>query len=118
MNSKIERTNTGIFTISESGVKKLKEILKDYEEGYGLMVSIIPGGCSGYTYAMDIVKNPEDTQRIEQDGISVYLSKVAKVILEEARLDYVDSLQGAGFKISGAKIDSSAGCECGNSFAI
>lgn len=103
------------FGISPKAAEKLKEISKQQDkEGHGLRVRIKPGGCAGFQYEMGFVENPEDDDKVfEKDNVKVFIDPESFELLGGANLDYVDSLQGAGFKIDNPNFSSS--CGCGNS---
>ncbi|MFH1649536.1 MAG: iron-sulfur cluster assembly accessory protein, partial [Candidatus Woesearchaeota archaeon] len=74
------------------------------------------GGCSGFQYGMEIIPeaDPGDTT-IEVDGVKFFVDAQSHELLKGAKVDYVDSLQGAGFKISNPNAKST--CGCGQSFS-
>ena len=101
------------FKITNKAALKIKEVLKEKK---GLRVEVIPGGCSGYMYNIateDKINN--DDKVIEEDNIKIIIDKESFELLKGSKLDYVDSLQGAGFKIHNPNAKSS--CGCGNSFS-
>lgn len=101
------------FKITEKAVLKIKEVLKDKK---GLRIEVIPGGCSGYMYNIateDKINNNDKV--IEEDSIRIIMDKESFDLLKGSKLDYVDSLQGAGFKIHNPNAKST--CGCGNSFS-
>ena len=104
------------FIITNKAAEKLIEVLKENsKEGSGLRVEIVPGGCSGFEYGLELDDKTTDLDiTIEEKGVKIIISKENLQFLKGARLDYVDSLQGAGFKISNPNVHSS--CGCGQSF--
>lgn len=104
------------FIITNKAAEKLKEVLKENnKESSGLRVEIVPGGCSGFQYGLELDDNTTDLDLVlEEKGVKVILSKENMQFLKGAKLDYVDSLQGAGFKISNPNAHST--CGCGQSF--
>ena len=104
------------FIITNKAAEKLKEVLKENnKEGSGLRVEIIPGGCSGFQYGLELDDNTSDLDNvIEEKGVKIMISKENMTFLKGAKLDYVDSLQGGGFKISNSNAHES--CGCGQSF--
>jgi len=104
------------FIITSKAAEKLKEVLKENKkEGSGLRVEIVPGGCSGFQYGLELDENTTDLDNvIEEKGVKIIISKENMQFLKGAKLDYVDSLQGGGFKISNPNAKS--GCGCGQSF--
>ena len=104
------------FIVTKKASEKLAEVLKENGiENSGLRVEIVPGGCSGFQYSLEIDDNttPED-EIIEEKGVRIIISKTYMQMLKGAKLDYVDSIQGGGFKITNPNAHSS--CGCGQSF--
>src|SRR3989344_6744178 len=104
------------FIITNKASEKLKEVLKENsKESSGLRVEIVPGGCSGFQYGLELDDNTTDLDLVLEDkGVKVIITKENMQFLKGAKLDYVDSLQGGGFKISNPNAHSS--CGCGQSF--
>ena len=104
------------FIITSKASEKLKEVLKENnKEDSGLRVELVPGGCSGFQYGLELDNNITDLDLIfEEKDVKIIVSKENMQFLKGAKLDYVDSLQGGGFKISNPNAHSS--CGCGQSF--
>ena len=104
------------FVITKKAAEKLIETLKENnKKGSGLRVEIVPGGCSGFQYGLELDDNTTDLDLvIEEKGVRIIISKENMQFLKGAKLDYVDSLQGAGFKIINPNAHES--CGCGQSF--
>jgi len=104
------------FIITNKAADKLRETLKENnKEGSGLRVDLVPGGCSGFQYGLELDDHATDFDLIFEDkGVKIIVSKENMQFLKGAKLDYVDSLQGGGFKISNPNANSS--CGCGQSF--
>lgn len=105
-------TNNEEFKITEKAANKIKDVLKDKK---GLRIEVIPGGCSGYMYniiAEDKINN--DDKVINENDIKIIIDKESFNLLKGAKLDYIDSLQDAGFKIHNPNAKST--CGCGHSF--
>ena len=104
------------FIITKKAAEKLIEVLKENnKEGSGLRVEIVPGGCSGFQYGLELDDSTTDLDLvIEEKGVKIIVTKDNMQFLKGAKLDYVDSLQGGGFKISNPNAHDS--CGCGQSF--
>ena len=104
------------FIITNKAAEQLKQVLKENnKEGSGLRVEIIPGGCSGFQYGLELDDNTSDLDNVIEDkGVKIIITKENMQFLKGAKLDYVDSLQGGGFKISNPNAHES--CGCGQSF--
>ena len=109
-------TETPVFTLTEKAAEMVKTIMKNEgKDAAGLRVSVMPGGCSGYTYGLDFAdaSAPEDII-IEQHGVKVFINEDIEPLIQGAKLDFVESLQGAGFVLDNPNAQSH--CGCGKSF--
>ena len=102
--------------ITDKAADKLREVLSENKkENSGLRVEILPGGCSGFQYSLELDENANDLDLIfEEKGVKIIISRENMQFLNGVKLDYVESLQGGGFKISNPNAHSS--CGCGQSF--
>ncbi|MFI5305385.1 MAG: iron-sulfur cluster insertion protein ErpA [Nitrospiria bacterium] len=105
-----------MVTLTEKAGEKVKEILvAEQKAGYGLRVQVSGGGCSGFQYGMTFEENANDGDHVyESSGIKVFVDPQSAPLLEGVKVDYVDSIQGAGFAIQNPNAKSS--CGCGKSF--
>lgn len=107
-----------MIQVTEKAVQKVKELLvAEKKEGFGLRVSIHGGGCSGFQYGLTFenTEGPND-QVLEFDGLKVYVDAMSGMYLEGAKIDYIESLEGAGFKIDNPRATGT--CGCGHSFSV
>ena len=106
------------MTLTENAVKKVKQLLeRDSKADHGLRVSVKGGGCSGFEYEMTFDAAKKETDHLlEFDGLNVFVDGMSFIYLQEVTIDYLDSLQGAGFKIDNPK--ASGTCGCGHSFSM
>jgi iron-sulfur cluster assembly protein len=101
-------------TVTDKAANKIKEIIAQ-EKKEGLRVGVIPGGCSGFQYSLELDEKSKDNDIVIEDkGIKLFIDKASMAKLNGADIDYVDSLQGAGFKVSNPNATKS--CGCGSSF--
>lgn len=109
-----EIENPDIF-LTETAAAKIKELMQKEGDYKALRVSVLPGGCSGMTYGMEFAKaNRDDDIVLEKHGVTVFVDKTSMKKLAGVQIDYVEGLQGAGFKIENPNATSS--CGCGKSF--
>lgn len=81
----------------------------------GLRIYVERGGCSGYTYEMEIVEDrKEDDLEFTDKGVKIFIEKNSFEKLKGGYIDYLDTLQGAGFKIKNPNANTT--CGCGESF--
>ena len=110
--------NKGEFKINftESALTKLKEIIKSEAKGEILRISVLPGGCSGYTYDMEIIQNPiEGDFPVQQDGLNLSIDSESIELLNGTEVEFVDSLKESGFKFNNP--NATRACGCGKSFS-
>jgi len=115
-----ERLLQGVtmLQLTDKAIQKVKQLMEaEQKEGHALRVAIRGGGCSGFEYGMTFEEKAlENDDVLEYDGLKVYVDPVSKPFLEEVKIDYLDSLQGSGFKIENPKATGS--CGCGHSFSV
>ena len=81
----------------------------------GLRVSVLPGGCSGFKYSLNVEERAlEDDMVAEVNGVRVFVDGFSAQYLTGITIDYVSSMQGSGFTFSNP--NATGGCGCGSSF--
>ena len=110
-----EKTDLSTIALTPKAAKKFKQILEDEEKtGWALRFGEKSAGCKGLEYILDFSsKAQEEDQVFESEGIQIHVNKKSLDRLLGSVIDYVDGLQGAGFKISNPNVKCS--CGCGNS---
>jgi len=95
-------------------VKKMraKEGLSDQ---FGLRVSVVGGGCSGFQYSLSFDERKEGDVVTAVDGVQVLVDDVSVQYIGGTTLDYVEGLHGAGFKFDNPRAGHT--CGCGSSFS-
>jgi iron-sulfur cluster assembly protein len=84
-------------------------------ETAGLRVSVLPGGCSGFKYSLNIEERPlEDDHVVPLDRVRVFVDGFSAQYLNGVTIDYVTSMQGSGFTFHNP--NATGGCGCGTSF--
>lgn len=106
-----------MVTLTERAGSKVKEIMEaEQKTGYGLRVYVTGGGCSGYQYGMAFEeKETEEDSVLEMHGVKLFVDPYSAPMLQGTEVDYLDSLQGAGFAIKNPNAKST--CGCGSSFS-
>lgn len=107
-----------MITVSDKAVDKIKDILDSEQKSEGFIrIGIKGGGCSGFTYLLDIEeKQKEDDQVYNFGGVNVLVDSKSIIYLAGTELDYTDGLNGAGFVFNNPNAQRT--CGCGNSFAV
>ena len=104
-----------MITLTENAAKQIGALQKEQNAaGKPLRVFVEAGGCSGMEYGMAFDEKKADDEVVNQDGVSVVIDPMSANFLKGSVIDYVDSLQGSGFKIQNPNVHSS--CGCGKSF--
>lgn len=103
--------NTTI-SLTPRAAKKFMEIAEDEGiPGAALRFGDAAGGCGGFEYILDFSEQAEeDDQTFESNGVTIHVKKGMTKRLLGSVIDYVDGLQGAGFKVSNPNVKSSCGC--------
>jgi iron-sulfur cluster insertion protein len=105
-----------MLSVTEKAKEKVVEILSQENRlGQGLRVQVTGGGCSGFQYGLIFAEgtNPDD-QVIDCGPFKVVVDAVSAQYLDNAQVDYVDGLNGSGFKVENPNAKST--CGCGSSF--
>lgn len=105
-----------MITLTPTAIHKVKEILDMQEpKPAGLRIAVVGGGCSGFTYSMAFENNPGMLDKTyDFEGLKVFIDQASMLYLDGARVDYVETLEGSGFKFENPNVKST--CGCGSSF--
>src|SRR2546425_12818572 len=106
-----------LMTVTEAAAAKIKQLLAEESDVGVLRVAIEGGGCSGFQYGLGFDSGAADGDlEFEQHGVTVVVDPFSAPYLQGAEVDYVDSIQAAGFAINNPNAVSS--CGCGHSFQV
>ncbi len=82
----------------------------------GLRVSVLPGGCSGFQYGLNIEERAlEDDLVFEQNGLRIFVDEFSAQYLQGTTVDYVSTMMESGFTFENP--NATGGCGCGSSFS-
>ena len=106
------------FDLGEGAVRRIAHLLRFEPAGSHLRIGVIGGGCSGfqYTYDFETTALDPDDLLIERDGARVAVDSTSLTFLNNALLDYVETLGASAFEITNP--NTKASCGCGNSFSV
>jgi iron-sulfur cluster assembly accessory protein len=106
-----------MIQLTEKAVGKVNEILNMQEpKPAGLRISVVGGGCSGFSYSMAFETNPGMLDKTYSfDGLKVFIDQASMLYLDGAEVDYVETMEGSGFKFNNPNVKST--CGCGSSFS-
>jgi iron-sulfur cluster assembly accessory protein len=105
------------LNLTSTAVGKVKEVMATQNpQPAGLRIGVMGGGCSGFQYQMVFENQPTPMDKvIEIDGLKVFVDQTSYMYLDGTRVDYVESLEGSGFKFENPNVKST--CGCGSSFS-
>jgi iron-sulfur cluster assembly accessory protein len=103
--------------LTETAISKVREILDTQEpKPAGLRIAVVGGGCSGFSYSMAFENSPGMLDKTYTfDGLKVYVDQASLLYLDGAQVDFVETLEGSGFKFNNPNVKST--CGCGSSFS-
>jgi iron-sulfur cluster assembly protein len=110
---------TTLVALTERAATKIKELMSEEPAGEAevLRVAVQGGGCSGFEYALGFDRGAQDgDHEIEAHGVTVVIDPFSAPYLRGATIDFLSSIQEAGFKIENPNV--SASCGCGHSFQV
>jgi iron-sulfur cluster assembly accessory protein len=104
--------------LTPAAIAKVKEIMASQTPvPAGLRLSVVGGGCSGFQYSMAFENGAGMMDKVfDFDGLKVYVDATSLMYLGGAHVDYVETLEGAGFKFDNPNVKST--CGCGSSFNV
>jgi len=108
-----------VITFTEKGAEKVQEFLASQNtavETAGLRVGVRGGGCSGFQYALAFDEERPGDEVFTDHGLRILVDSPSLPYVKGAIVDYVESMQGAGFKVENPNVI--AACGCGSSFRV
>ena len=109
---------TSPVNMTPTAVAKVKEIMAQQNPvPAGLRVGVVGGGCSGFSYSMSFENGAGMMDKvIDHDGLKIFVDATSMMYLNGVTVDYVETLEGAGFKFENPNVKST--CGCGSSFSV
>jgi len=106
-----------IIKLTNDAIGRIKEIMNAHPEASGLMIGVKKGGCAGMEYTIDLATGtPENADRVDQDGVSVFVSKSATLFLLGTEMGFETSKLRTGFVFNNP--NQTSACGCGESVEI
>ena len=108
-----------MITFTDKGAQKVQEFLASQSadiQTSGLRVGVRGGGCSGFQYALAFDSERPGDVVFEDHGLRILVDSPSLPYVRGAVVDYVEGLQGAGFKVDNPNVI--AACGCGSSFRV
>lgn len=108
------------MTVTEKAAAEVQRYIAESKlpaESTGLRVSVLPGGCSGFTYGLDLeTEARDDDEVVQMNGLRVFVDPFSAQYLQGVEIDYATTFQGSGFTFRNP--NASGGCGCGSSFTV
>jgi iron-sulfur cluster assembly accessory protein len=98
-------------------VRKVFEAEQAPQATAGLRVGVMPGGCSGFKYALSVEDQAaQDDIIIESEGVRLFVDSFSGQYLNGVTIDYMVTMQSSGFTFENP--NATGGCGCGSSFTV
>jgi iron-sulfur cluster assembly accessory protein len=104
--------------LTPSAITKVKEIMATQDPlPAGLRIGVVGGGCSGFQYSMSFENQAGMMDKVVKfDDLKVFVDATSAMYLNGCTVDYVETLEAAGFKFENPQVKST--CGCGSSFSV
>jgi iron-sulfur cluster assembly protein len=106
------------ITVTPTAADEVRKFIEEQgavEAVAGLRVAVLPGGCSGFQYGLNIEDEAQDDDDVlESNGIRLFVDPFSGQYLDGVEIDYVTTMMGSGFTFKNP--NASGGCGCGSSF--
>ena len=104
--------------LTEPAIGKVREIMATQDPiPAGLRIGVVGGGCSGFQYSMSFENQSGMMDKVFNfDGLKVFVDATSLMYLNGCIVDYVETLEAAGFKFENPQVKST--CGCGSSFSV
>ncbi|HLI75538.1 MAG TPA: iron-sulfur cluster assembly accessory protein [Acidobacteriaceae bacterium] len=109
---------TNPVNLTPSAIAKVKEIMATQDPlPAGLRIGVVGGGCSGFQYSMSFENAAGMMDKVVRfDDLKVFVDATSAMYLNGCTVDYVETLEAAGFKFENPQVKST--CGCGSSFSV
>ena len=106
------------ISLTPNAIAKVKGIMAQQNPTpAGMRVGVVGGGCSGFSYSLQFDTSAGMMDKVfDMDGLKVFVDATSIMYLNGCRVDYVETLEGAGFKFENPNVKST--CGCGSSFNV
>lgn len=109
---------TVTLNVTENAASEIKKFMageQDLPETSGLRVRVVPGGCSGFQYSLNIEEDSRQGDFIlNEHGVRLFVDMFSAQYLNGVEIDYVSGVMGSGFTFKNPNATGS--CGCGSSF--
>ncbi len=116
----VHTTQESQVTLTEIAAREIRTIIQQQELDAAkvrLRVGVKGGGCSGFSYVLDLTETQKDTDEVfEQHGLKIICDPKSLLYLSGVTIDFKDEIMGRGFVFQNPNATSS--CGCGSSFSV
>src|SRR5205823_14517769 len=107
-----------MLSLTPFASSKVKEVMNlQSPVPAALRLAVVRGGCSGFQYHMAFENNTTEADQVfDFDGLKVAVDQISSMYLDGVEIDYIETLEGAGFKFNNPNVKST--CGCGSSFTV
>src|SRR5712691_6249072 len=108
------------LTLTERAGEEVRKFLAEEkvpQQTAGLRVAVLPGGCSGFRYSLNVEERPADDDAVlESAGVRLFVDEFSAQYLNGTVIDYKSNFQESGFAFENP--NATGGCGCGSSFTV
>jgi iron-sulfur cluster assembly accessory protein len=112
-------TPTIDMNVTDSALDEIRKFLSaedDLPETAGLRVRVVPGGCSGFQYNLNVEEDSRNGDVVfERGGVRLFVDMFSASYLNGITIDYTSNVMGSGFTFENP--NATGGCGCGTSFS-
>ena len=110
--------STTPVNLTPAAITKVREIMSTQDPlPAGLRIGVVGGGCSGFQYSMSFENASGMMDKVMKfDDLKVFVDATSAMYLNGCVVDYVETLEAAGFKFENPTVKST--CGCGSSFSV
>jgi iron-sulfur cluster assembly protein len=105
--------------LTERAAQEVKTILEQQKlspDSTFLRLGVKGGGCSGFSYALDLTQSKTDhDEEFDAHGIKLVCDPKSYLYLNGTTLDFRDEMMGRGFVFNNPNATNT--CGCGSSFS-
>ncbi len=107
------------LNVTDAAITEIKKFIageEDLPETAGLRVRVVPGGCSGFQYSLNIEEESRTGDFVlDKDGVKMFVDMFSAQYLNGITIDHTSNVMGSGFTFDNP--NSTGGCGCGTSFS-
>jgi iron-sulfur cluster assembly protein len=108
------------INVTDTAATEIKKFMAGEEglpETAGLRVRVVPGGCSGFQYSLNIEEDSRQGDHVlDANGVRLFVDMFSAQYLNNVEIDYVSGVMGSGFTFKNPNATGS--CGCGSSFTV